>query len=412
MRALKQLFWLTGIFLLFFSCKKEKSLEQGTATGPSQWEFTDSTAPFKGSMDTAFITVTGPVSTLVMDGTSADASGKFRLEIFSSNLARGTFKTPNVKFSYIVNNVVLYENVSANADKFSVTITRLDSNGVTGVFSGEVETPLGTLRTITKGNFSAKFASSTPSPQPPPSNTAGQLMLWSKKACTGTTKLTVKVQNQSGEITTFHATEPVCSASGTATFNLPPGSYTWKAFCGTADSTSGSVTIAASQCIKKEVIFGGAPPVGTPGTNEWSFSHGSKSYSGIFSFDGALSDVPVGTGKILELHGETGNDTLLTIFVHYPTNISKPTPGTYKTDPRPMTNLTVFNFSQTVPTQADIFTSLNATTTATNVNMSIVITSFNDSTRVLQGTFSGKAWDKNGAVVDITNGKFNCVIEP
>ena len=33
----------------------------------------------------------------------------------------------------------MYESIPANTDKFSVTITNLDANGISGTFSGEVE---------------------------------------------------------------------------------------------------------------------------------------------------------------------------------------------------------------------------------------------------------------------------------
>jgi hypothetical protein len=43
--------------------------------------------------------------------------------------------------------------------------------------------------------------------------------------------------------------------------------------------------------------------------------------------------------------------------------------------------------------------------------MSLIITGYDDGTKIVQGTFSGKAFNKNGVAVDITNGKFNSVID-
>ncbi len=507
--------------MLFFSCRKEKSLERGTTPGPSQWEFQDSTAPFKGTMDTAYMVNLGPLTSLVLEGTSTNTGGgDFRMEVFFTGTpAKGTFKSPNVKFTYLVSGGVLYESVPTNTDKFSVTITDIDSTIVTGTFSGEVETALGTTRNITQGIFSGKLSSS--SSVPPPSTGTGQLMLWSKNACTGTTNISVQVQNKTGSITTLHAVEPGCGANGTATFDLPAGNYTWKAFCGTKDSATGTVLIVASQCLKKEVIFipsgpaaqltlatsggncantktngiytvgaalgasntvevevnvtvagsynittavkngiwfdgtgsvtttglqkitlkgNGTPTTpgansiaisvgtsncsfnvnvvsgtggGTPGTFTWSFKHGTKVYAGVFIDKATFGNNPLGAGKLLELYGEAGGDTLLTIYVHFLSNVAKPEPGTYKTDPLATgNNITYFNLALTSPALIDLFTTAHQSGLPTNITMSIIVTSYVDATRIVQGTFSGKALDKNGAPVDITDGKFICEVEP
>jgi|GEM_PF-6366289 len=519
MKLFKQLFWSIGIFALFFSCKKEKSLEGGTASGlTAQWEFKDSALVFNGSMDTAFIQRTGSLSLITLEGTSTDGSSDFLLEIFGINISTGVYKNPNVRLIYVKNGTVLYESVPINTDKFSVTISSIDSISITGTFSGEVEDVFGATKKITNGKFSGKFNSSTPQP---PSGGTGQLTLWSKKGCSPTGSLSVKVQNQTGVITTFYPTEPACGAAGTATFDLPPGTYTWKALCGTTDSVTGTVSITASQCVKKEVAFSaaGSPPAqfslaatagncsnavingiysvgaplaatntveidvnvtvvgsyaitttlkngisfdasgtftrtgiqkiilagaGTPttigansisisagasncafninvvsgsgvvppaGLNSWSFTEGSVSYSGAFLVKGSFAVNPLGAGKILFLPG--GVDTSMTITVHFPGNVTKPVPGTYKTEPSlvNITNLT--NFSVTInpfTSPTEIYKTKSPTPNS-NVIISVVIVSYNDSTKVVQGTFSGKALNRTGSVVDITNGKFICEVD-
>jgi hypothetical protein len=469
-------------------------------------------------MDTAYLVSAGSTSSIILEGTSLDASGTFRMEILPTTLAAGTYKTPNVKFSYLVNGAVLYESVPSNIDKFSVTISSIDSTGVSGTFSGEVLTPLGTTRTITQGVFSAKFSSSATT-VPPPATATGQLMLWSKKACTGTTNLSISVQNKTGSITTFHTTAPACGATGAATFDVPAGTYTWKAFCGTTDSVSGTVAIAASQCVKKEVIFPGAGspaakmtltssagncsnikvngtytvgtalaapntvevevnvttagsynistplkngiwfegtgsvtgtglqkitltgngtpttpganviaiPIGAsncnftinavagsgggggaPGVNSWSFTQGSKTYSGDFPVGATLSDHPTGAGRILWFPGQSGTDTVFSLRIHFSGTPAKPVPGTYKTQPNRLnvSNLTDFNLAkQDLTSLKDIFTAKTLTGTGSNV-ITIIITSYDDATSVVTGTFSGKAWTGSGGTVDITNGKF------
>lgn len=251
MKVLRQLFWVSGIFILFFSCKKEKSVEGGAGSVATQWEFKDSLLVFSGKMDTAYMQTSGSISSVVLEGTSTDGTSDFYLEIFGPSISQGTYRSPNVQFAYVVRGVVQYESVPANTDKFSVTVTSVDANGITGTFSGEVEDALGNTKKITGGTFTGKFTGSTP---PPPSGN-GQLTLWSKQGCGGTGSIAVKVQTKSGTITSFHTTAPVCGAAGAATFALPAGNYTWEAYCN-LDTARGSVVITAGNCSVAEVVLG------------------------------------------------------------------------------------------------------------------------------------------------------------
>jgi hypothetical protein len=251
MKVLKQLWYITGILILFCACKKEKSLEQGKGSGTSEWEFNDSTLTFNGRMDTAYRVSTGSIASVLLEGTSTDGSGDFKLEIFSSNLVNGTYKNPFVKFSYLVNSSVVYENVTTDTDMFSVTITSIDADGISGTFSGEVIDALGNLKQITGGTFNARFGAA----QPPPTGSTGEVILWSKQGCGGAGNINVKLQNQAGSITAFQNTEPACGAAGTASFTVAPGAYAWEAYCNT-DTLRGTVTVTSGSCTKVEIIFG------------------------------------------------------------------------------------------------------------------------------------------------------------
>ena len=254
MKAFKQLLWLTASLVFLFSCKKEKSLESGGLTGGTDWEFKDSTAVFNGNMDTAYRQTTGSISSVVLEGTSTNGAGDFYLEIFGPSVSTGTYKNPYVLFTYMVNGTVVYESVPGNTDKFSVTITKMDANGITGTFTGEVENAGGAKRMITSGSFTATFNNSPP---PPPPTGTGQLVLWAKQGCRGG-NIAVKVQTQTGSITSFHATAPACGASGAASFTLPAGTYSWEAYC-TPDTARGTVTITNGTCSNVEVVFGVTP---------------------------------------------------------------------------------------------------------------------------------------------------------
>ena len=218
MKILKQVFWLTGVFILLFSCKKEKSLEGGTGVVATQWEFKDSGVLFNGRMDTAYFQTAGSISSIVLEGTSTDGSSDFYLEIFGASLTTGTYKSPNVQFNYLESGAVVYESVPGNNDKFSVTITEIDANGIKGTFSGKVEDALGNSKTITAGTFEGTFNTSIPPP-----TSSGRLTVWSKQGCGGNGPITVKVQGQTGTISSFNTTAPACGAAGAGQFYPPCG---------------------------------------------------------------------------------------------------------------------------------------------------------------------------------------------
>ena len=249
MKLFKQLFLIGGSIFLLISCKKEKSVERSGSGSPTAWEFKDSLTVLKGDMDTAYIQSVGSISSIILEGTSIDKTSDFYLEIFGNNIAKGTYKSPNVQFSYIANGSVIYESIPANTDQFSVIITNLDANSISGTFSGEVEDALGNKKTITNGTFIGKFGTNTPQP------TNGQLTLWSKQGCGGTGNIAVKVSSQTGIISSFNTTAPACGAAGAATFSLPVGNYTWEAYCNT-DTARGNISVTSGNCSTVEVVFG------------------------------------------------------------------------------------------------------------------------------------------------------------
>ena len=250
MKIFKQLLWLTGAFLLFYSCKKEKSVEGRTSSGNTQWSFKDSALNFDGSMDTAYLQTSGSISSIILEGTSTDGTSDFYLEIFGNNITKGTYKNPNVQFVYVVRGAALYESVPANIDKFIVTITNIDANGITGTFSGEVADALGKTKNITGGVFTGTFIGTTI----PPATGNGQLTLWSKQGCGGSGSIAVKVQGKAGTITAFQNSAPACGLPGAATFALPAGNYTWEAYCN-LDTVRGIANIVSGSCSNTEVVF-------------------------------------------------------------------------------------------------------------------------------------------------------------
>ncbi|RYY30170.1 MAG: hypothetical protein EOO04_05445 [Chitinophagaceae bacterium] len=155
MKQLRILSLLTAVALLMFSCQKELSVENGKGSGGgSQWEFTEGST-FKGFIDTAYLEPSGTFQSLAFEGTSGDGNGQIFLQIYGTTITATSYKNPNVFFEYTEGSSTRYSNVPTNPDAFTVVITSLDANMVTGTFSGEVIDSTGQAKTITNGTFSA-----------------------------------------------------------------------------------------------------------------------------------------------------------------------------------------------------------------------------------------------------------------
>jgi hypothetical protein len=166
MKQLRHLILFASLAVIFFSCQKELSNENGNpGNGSAQWEFTEATSTFKGSIDTAYMEPSGGFQSLVFEGTSGDGKGEIFMQVFGSSLTATSFKNPNVFFEYVENGVTLYSNVPTNIDAFTVVITSINATSVTGTFSGEVENAAGEPKSITNGKFSAVLKTPDTPPQ-------------------------------------------------------------------------------------------------------------------------------------------------------------------------------------------------------------------------------------------------------
>ncbi len=132
----------------------------------------------------------------------------------------------------------------------------------------------------------------------------------------------------------------------------------------------------------------------------WSFNQGSFLLFG--PIDTAYLTTTAGVGTVLIIEGHTYHtiDTLFRLQVLLPGSTIQP--GTYSTSSNAR-----FDFICNCANPVGYYTSEPATT---NAIMSVVIASYNSTTRVVQGTFSGNAQTPVGALVPITNGKFRAMV--
>ena len=259
MKYLQRLIGLLTISAAIFSCQKEYSVENngGNSNATAQWEFKEAGIQFKGPLDSASVDTLGGYKFLTINGHSSDGTAQITLQAFGIDLKVGTYKTPFSLFAYInaSGSTPVYQTDQMAADSFSIVITKIDSFGVTGTFSGNALSG-STVKKIVDGKFTAVIKGSVV--VPPVSTDSGNVVLWSKAGCgggTSTTAINVSVGGKASQITSFSATEPAtCDPAGTYHLKLPVGTYPWVAKCGT-DSVSGMLVVTKNGCTKQLVDF-------------------------------------------------------------------------------------------------------------------------------------------------------------
>jgi hypothetical protein len=152
-----------------------------------------------------------------------------------------------------------------------------------------------------------------------------------------------------------------------------------------------------------------APP---PTSGSWSFTRGDVTYSGTFGNHNSFGDDLV-SGKVMMLYGSASTaDTTFRIDVHFNGSPSQPIPGNYVSEPNSfaINSTEVTLYTDLPPNAKFIYYEKCGTCALANLKMTVTISSYDATTKTVGGTFSGNAWDKNGNVVSITNGKFKATL--
>lgn len=131
--------------------------------------------------------------------------------------------------------------------------------------------------------------------------------------------------------------------------------------------------------------------------NTWQFRDDSATYSGPVT--SAIFDTSVSNELSLTGNVQSGTDSIIFMRVTFPTTAI--TPGTYTTG---VDNSFLFS-----TIFGDIIYNADASTLPDAID--IVITSYNDITKEVAATFSGKTKDSAGNTVVITNGAFRATVQ-
>lgn len=162
-----------------------------------------------------------------------------------------------------------------------------------------------------------------------------------------------------------------------------------------AKTTNFSVAFDTSYC-SFSIPFTDRPAGNTVSINRadsaWEFRQGTRFFHGYF--DGALT-TPVGATTVLTLVGLTAtDDTAIAILATIPGPVVKT--GSYK-------SLTESTFEFFDYSGKSIFTARAATT---NVEITVVISAYNATTEIIEGTFRGTALNELNQPAPISSGKF------
>ncbi|MBS1946748.1 MAG: hypothetical protein JST47_03185 [Bacteroidetes bacterium] len=136
--------------------------------------------------------------------------------------------------------------------------------------------------------------------------------------------------------------------------------------------------------------------------NQWQFLANGHTYSG--SIQSAMFTSLAG-GNLLTIIGPTasGTDTVFDVNIQFSGNTIDT--GTYLTSNAG----TSFALQKADSLGAINVFSANATNSHNVVNLTI--NSYNNTSKVVFGTFSGQAWDANGVSTSVTNGKFKATVQ-
>ena len=195
----------------------------------------------------------------------------------------------------------------------------------------------------------------------------------------------------------------VFNSTGVHTINLKgsgtPSQIQATAFTVSFDSTACMFTVNVQDSTGHGVGTGG--PIDTTGIalGKWKFDANGHTYSG----DIATAQFSNLIGASLTIFGSMASnstDTLFGIAIEFPASTLDV--GTYSTSDAGT------NFALEKSPSGDIIYAANATSSPPVLNLTV--NSYDPSTKIVYGTFSGQAYDTGGNTLDITNGKFKATV--
>lgn len=155
MKSVKYLIYLLLLCIGISACQKEISVEQ-PAFSRGEWRFNEGSNGYNGPVDTAYIDTINGLQLLTLKGSSGNGKNQLVLTIEDTTLTAGTYKSPDATITYWKGAGIFYSNSLLSTD-FTIVITKIDSLGVSGTFSGKVLDTAFKEKVVTNGYFTASF---------------------------------------------------------------------------------------------------------------------------------------------------------------------------------------------------------------------------------------------------------------
>ena len=151
---------ILSLLVLFFSCSKELSLEDGGVPVDElvDWQFDDSLGTHKGKVDTAYRFAQGNLEALTIEGTNTQGDHRIYLQVIGEPLRIGEYVADSASLAYFKGSELIYFS-DPSVGGFTITVEQLDSSFVSGVFSGTVVDTRTGLREVRNGKFKAQVGS-------------------------------------------------------------------------------------------------------------------------------------------------------------------------------------------------------------------------------------------------------------
>lgn len=159
--------FLSVCFLAAISgCGKEYSFEVGKSQMASgTWEFVEGNTAYQGNIDSAYIKQGQSVKELHLKGHHASSGQQFHLIIYADTFTAGTYNASAFQAAFDYGSLPAYlYSAGQTTGEFSITITAISKEMISGTFSGQAVKNESDTVAITNGAFKAKFAATPDSP--------------------------------------------------------------------------------------------------------------------------------------------------------------------------------------------------------------------------------------------------------
>ncbi|MEO6329648.1 MAG: hypothetical protein ABIO55_11980 [Ginsengibacter sp.] len=149
--------FFTLITLVFISCKKEYSYENGNNISGGTWQFQNKATQYSGNVDSSFIETMSGTKVLTIEGKSLSGQEKFRIRLYTADSFTATTYLASLSqgdFDFFTSTKTIF-NGDVLAGEFTVNIIALSNNTITGTFSGVAVDSTGAQTQIVAGTFTS-----------------------------------------------------------------------------------------------------------------------------------------------------------------------------------------------------------------------------------------------------------------